>query len=78
MEMKTIYNFVHFRLTPSKTAVLGINSKEDFENKIEEINNKEVEIVLETAHKWFETIVKHPARDSSERIWKEIEQILNK
>lgn len=70
-----VYNFVHFRSMPSKSAVIWLNSKNEIKEKITFAltgapNN------LKQAQLWFQKINLHPPREASERIWEGINNSL--
>ncbi|SEP54925.1 UDP-glycosyltransferase [Flavobacterium urocaniciphilum] len=73
--VNTIYKFVHFRSMFSKNDVIWLNNQSEIEQKIQLAleNNASVE----GAKKWFERINIQPANMASQRIWKEINTILN-
>lgn len=71
--VKKIYNFVHFRSMPNKSAVGWINSSNDIENLI---ISKLEDFVNDAAIQWFEKITHQPANKASERIWNAIKTLI--
>ncbi|UZH55648.1 UDP-glycosyltransferase [Salinimicrobium tongyeongense] len=75
--VEKVYNFVHFRSMPSKKAVFWLNSKEEISEKLKYALSATT-VDLEETKKWFQKINVHPPHEASERIWKEIENIVVK
>lgn len=75
--VEKVYIFVHFRSMPSKNAVFWLNSKEEIPEKLKYALSATTEDLKETK-KWFQKINVHPPQEASERIWKEIENIVVK
>ena len=71
-----IYNYVHFRSMPNKNAVLWLNSAKDIKQKIKFGLEQPTETIT-NAQKWFEIINQHSPKNTSVRIWKAIETIVN-
>jgi len=70
-----IYKYVHFRSMFSKNDVIWINNHSEIEQKIAlALENNDS---IEGAKKWFEKINIQPADKASNRIWNEINTILN-
>lgn len=74
---KKIYDFKHFSSMPTGKEVIWLNSKEDIGEKLENTLIRSSDTVV-FANEWFKKINVPPAVDSSERIWKAIENIFNK
>jgi len=72
-----VYDFIHFRSMPSKKAVFWLNSKDEIPEKLKYALSATTEDLEETK-KWFQKINVHPPHEASERIWKEIENIVVK
>lgn len=71
-----IYKYVHFRSMPNKNAVLWLNSMEDVKQKIK-VGLENPTETIKNAQKWFEIINEHPPKNTSTKIWKAIETIVN-
>lgn len=76
--VKKIYNYIHFRSMPSKDSVFWINSPNEMENIVGKMLGNEAVSVISNAKQWFEKINQQPASQASERIWKAIEEIIEK
>lgn len=74
-DINEIYNYVHFRSMPSKEAVLWINCKEEIANVLNEVIEGDIEKTVQQAGKWFGVINKLPAKDTTNRMWKELSEI---
>jgi hypothetical protein len=75
-DVKTIYNFVHFRSMPNKEAVLWLNSPDDIALAFEQLLQKNDSSTVANAQKWFEVINQHPPQDASVRIWNAMDEII--
>jgi len=69
--VEKIYNYIHFRSMPNKSAVIWLNSKKEIESKIEEalMNSK---ATIKHAEDWFKIINQYPPQNASQRIWNQI------
>lgn len=76
-DIDKIYQYVHFQSMGDLEPIYWINSAESIADTllaaIEDRNKK-----LKDAKKWLETVVLHPLEDSNKRIWKAIENIMDK
>ena len=74
--VKKIYDYVHFRSMPNKTAVLWINNPESIAGIIESavVGDRPF---IKSAQQWFELINEHPASEASRRIWTSIKKIIS-
>ncbi|MEO2070478.1 MAG: UDP-glycosyltransferase [Zunongwangia sp.] len=71
----SVYNYIHFRSKPSKKVVFWINSEIEIESVILKSLEKDTMDTILQASEWFRKINKHPANESSERIWKALNEI---
>jgi hypothetical protein len=71
-----IYKYVHFRSMPSKNSVIWLNSKEEIEFKILDQLNRGEKINLKEAKQWFRIINEFPAENASQRIWTNLNKII--
>ena len=70
-KVKDVFDFQHFRSMQNLNAVGWINSKEEFQDKIQRaINNPEN--TGEDRMQWLQKIVKHPLQNNSSILAKEI------
>jgi hypothetical protein len=76
--VEKIYNYIHFRSMPSKDSVFWINSPNEMESLMEKMLGQDSTSIIANAQKWFEKINQHPPQQASERIWKAIEEIIEK
>lgn len=74
-DIKVIYNYVHFRSMPSERSVLWVNNKEGISKVIKKVLKGNSRENVEAAEDWFKVINKGPAKDVSQNIWNEINQI---
>ena len=74
--VKKIYDYVHFRSMPNKTAVLWINNPESIAGIIESavVGDRPF---IKSAQQWFEIINQHPPAEASRRIWTSIKKIIS-
>lgn len=75
-DVKTIYNFVHFRSMPNKEAVIWLNSRDEIGSKFEQLLNRSDSNTSINAQKWFEVINQHPPQNASNRIWNAMDEII--
>ena len=70
-KVKDVFDFQHFRSMQNLNAVGWINSKEEFQDKIQRaINNPEN--TGDYRMQWLQKIVKHPLQNNSSILAKEI------
>jgi hypothetical protein len=70
-KVKDVFDFQHFRSMQNLNAVGWINSKEEFQDKIQRaINNPEN--TGDYRMQWLQKIVKHPLQNNSSTLAKEI------
>ncbi|SFN32944.1 glycosyltransferase family protein [Salegentibacter flavus] len=70
-----VYNFVHFRSMPTGEEIYWLNSKDEIQPKLEK-TLKNPNDKAQKALEWFEKINQTPAEKASERIWVQLEQIM--
>lgn len=70
-----LYSYVHFRSMPSEDSVLWLNHPEEISEKIE-LMLKGVPDTVSSAKKWFEIINLHPPQKASNRIWEQIDKLI--
>jgi hypothetical protein len=75
-DVKTIYNFVHFRSMPSNEAVIWLNSPDEISSKFEQLLHQSNASTFTKAQKWFEIINQHPPQNASNRIWNAVDEII--
>ena len=74
-DTRSIYKYIHFRSKPSEKVAYWINSESDIETIILKSLEKDTKETIEQASEWFRKINEHPANESSERIWKALNEI---
>ena len=72
---QTIYNFVHFKSMPNRSAVIWLGSKEEIGIKIANALN-DSEMTVDHAKDWFELIAGPKPNLASKNIWDTIEVLL--
>jgi len=74
--VEKIYNFMHFRSMPNSKAIFWINDATEISDLVlNMLGDSKIEVV-ENAHIWFEIINQHPVKETSLRILKAIENII--
>lgn len=71
-----VYDFVHFRSKPSDEVVYWLNHPDNIDAQIKKALNDELGCAKE-ASSWFEIINKHPPNDISNRIFDDLDVIIN-
>lgn len=74
--INNIYQYIHFRSMPSKEAVLWCNSSSELKELIKKVVDQKASNIFD-GKKWFEKINLTPIENASNRIWDEINRILN-
>jgi hypothetical protein len=69
------YKYVHFRSMPSAEAAVFCTNKNDLENQVKQILERNLSSVAE-GKKWFEVIIGNAPTKASEQIWNTIDTIL--
>jgi hypothetical protein len=69
------YKYVHFRSMPSSTAAIFCTNKNNLENLVKQILERNLSSVAE-GKKWFEVIIGNAPTKSSEQIWNTIDALL--
>jgi len=74
-DIKSVYNYIHFRSMPNENAVLWINEKMEISEVIKKVVQGESSVEIQ-AKKWFDLINRAPHDKSSERIWNAFNEIV--
>ncbi len=75
--VQKIYNFIHFRSMPSKSAVYWLDSPDDMKEVLTQMLSDQQNKGVEQAQVWFEKINKTPANKASDRIWNAFDELVN-